>query len=406
MKSKKTLKLIGPIIMVTVMVTMLLVIRCFAREAQPIKIGLLVSLTGALADNGEDMRNGFELYLKEIGHDVAGRRIEVIVADDETQPAKGLTKVRELVEMHKVDLLGGVVHSGVAKAIRNYVHSHKVPLVLGMAGAHELTQDPNLKSAYIYRSSTSAPMADFVGGWYAYTKLGIKKAVVAASDFVAGRDEANGFMKYFKEYGGKVVLEVYPPLETADYSSFLAQISGKAKEANAFWCMFSGAAGIRFIKQYADYGLKKKLPPFISSWAVEEGILPAIGEAALGIKTYVLYSRNIDNPENRMFLTAYKTEYKRNPGEFSEEGYVVAKVYAEAIKAMKGNLSNIDRFMETVGKVKFGAPRGPFMFDKDHNAVRDVYFGEIGKDASGELCTILSGDIVRGVHQYWSPPKK
>jgi branched-chain amino acid transport system substrate-binding protein len=404
MKSEKTFKLIGPIIALTVMATMLLVIRCFASEAQPIKIGFLAPLTGVLADNGDEMRKGFELYLKQIGHKAAGKKIEAIVADDEAKPAVGITKVHELVEREKVNLLGGIVHSGVALAVRDYVHSHKIPLVLGMAGAKIITQDPKIKSHYIYRSSTSAPMADFVGGWYAYTKLGFRKAIVSAPDYVAGHDEADGFMKFFKQLGGKVVLEIYPPFGAADYGPYLSKIVEKAKEADVFWCFFSGTEAVRFVKQYADYGLKEKLTPFLGGFTLEEGILPAIGDVALGIKTYVTYSRNIDNPENRSFVSAYKSEYKSNPGEFSEEGYVVAKVYIEAIKAANGDLSNIDRFVEALGKVKFNAPRGPFRFDKDHNAVRNIYIGEVGKDTNGELSIIIS-EVMPGVHQYWTPPK-
>ncbi len=267
-----------------------------------IKIGFMAPYVGVYTKLGVDMDKGFRLYLDEVGWKAGGRKIEVIKSDTEGKPALGPTKGRELVEKDKVHLLAGIVHSGVAYSIRDYVTEKKIPLILTNAGAPDLTTEK--KSPYIFRVSFANGQQDLAGGWYAFNKLGIKRVAILAPDYSAGHDKAGGFKKYFVASGGKVVKEIYPPLDTQDFAPFLAEIRKVAKEIDGTWAFFAGSGCIRFITQYDEYGLKEAAPLFVIGDTVDDAFLPSMRKAALGIKSYLHYGVTVDNPENKKFIEA------------------------------------------------------------------------------------------------------
>jgi branched-chain amino acid transport system substrate-binding protein len=368
-------------------------------SADSIKIGFMAPYVGVYTKLGKDMDKGFKLYLDEVGWKAGGRKIEVIKTDTEGKPPLGPTKARELVEKDKVNLLAGIVHSGVAYAIRDYVTEKKIPLILTNAGAPKLTTDK--KSPYIFRVSFANGQQDLAGGWYAYNKAGIKKVAIIAWDYSAGHDKANGFMKYFKGSGGKVVKEVYPPLGTQDFAPFLAQLREVAKDIDATWAFIPGSGAIRFIIQYEEYGLKKDVPLFVIGDTVDDAFLPSMRGAALGAKSYLHYGVTVDTPENKKFVPAYFKKYKENPSIFSEQGYVGAKVIVEAINAVKGKVEDTDAFLAAVKKVSFKAPRGPFKFDANQNVIENVYIRVVEK-VDGKLLSVVK-DVIPDVDQHWKP---
>jgi branched-chain amino acid transport system substrate-binding protein len=370
-----------------------------AWSAEPIKIGFMAPYVGVYTKLGIDMDNGFKLYLDEVAWTAGGRKIEVIKSDTEGKPELGPTKARELVEKDKVNLLAGIVHSGVALAIRDYVTEKKIPLMITNAGAPELTAQK--KSPYIFRDSFANGQQDLAGGWYAFNKLGIKKVAMMAPDYSAGHDKANGFMKYFKESGGKVVKEIYPPLATQDYAPFLAEIRKLAKEIDGTWAFFAGSDCIRFVTQYAEYGLKEVAPLFVIGDTVDDSFLPSIRDAALGVKSYIHYGVTIDNPENKKFVEAYRKKYKEDPSMFSEQGYVGARAIVEAVNAVKGKVEDTEPFLEALRKVAFAAPRGPFKFDANQNVIENVYIRKVDL-VQGKPLNVVT-DVVPDVDQNWKP---
>ena len=183
--------------------------RVIAADQPPIKIGFMAPYVGVYAKIGKDMNNGFKLYLEEINSRVGDRRIQLFTEDTEGKPANGLTKAKRLVEKEGVHILSGIIHSGVAYAIRNYVDAHKIPLIITNAGAAKLTAQD--RSRYIFRVSFVNGQQDLAGGWYARKKRGIRKVTVMAPDYSAGHEKAGGFMKTFKSDGTNVIQEIYPP---------------------------------------------------------------------------------------------------------------------------------------------------------------------------------------------------
>jgi branched-chain amino acid transport system substrate-binding protein len=377
-----------------------------ANAAEPIKIGFLAAYTGIFAKPGQDQTDGFKLYLDEIGYKVAGREIVFITEDDESKPEVGPTKTRKLVEKDRINILAGIGHSGVAYAIRDYVHNRKIPLMICVAGATKLTQED--RSPYIFRASFANGQADLAGGWYAYAKLGIRKVIIMFPDYAAGHETASGFKKTFKAMGGEVVTEIYPPLGTTDFGPYLAKVSDYVGKVDRVWMFFAGSDAVRIVAQYSEYGLKEKLKLFVAGNTVEESVLPyalpSQKEVALGVENYFPYDLNIDTPENKRFTKIYREKFGYEPGFYSSGGYNGAKAIVEALKAVKGKIEDKEGFLKALRKVKFEAPMGPFRFDEHQNVVFNVYFRRLEKKG-GEYVNVIT-DKVPGVDQYWMPPKK
>ena len=394
----------------TYLVCFFVVLSCFlnftvSEAASPgkksIRLGLLVPYTGIYASLGRDLTNGIKLYLKQIGGEVNGHEIVLITKDSKGDPATGLTKTRELVENDNAEILTGYVHSGVILAARDYVHTNKIPMVVICGSARAVTQDR--KSPHIFRTIRAGGQQERAAGWYLATKTGIKRAITVYPDYVMGYEGEDGFKTLFTKYGGKIVDSILPAIATADYGPFLGKIADKAKEADAVVCGFSGADGVKFVNQFAAFGLREKIPIWGWSDMVDYSLLPAEGDNAMGFNFYSDWDLTLDLPENRKFVESFRKEYQVDPGIFNQHGYVGAKAICMALEKVGGDLSNMERFLEALRAVKFPSTRGAFYFDKDQNPVNDVYIGKVEK-VDGKIVRRIY-DVVRNVDQHWMGPK-
>jgi branched-chain amino acid transport system substrate-binding protein len=352
------IRLVSAMAILTVMLTPVVL----AAQASPVKIGLLLPYTGVLSVQGIDTTNGLELFLKKIGDKAGGREIQLLKEDDEAKPDVGLTKLKKLVERDRVDFLVGPVSSVVALAIRNYVHDAGVPLIVPVAFTRVLTS-PQQASPHIFRLAETTDQSDYPMGAWMMKHTKYRKVIVMATDFVAGRHAVEAFIAGFKAAGGEIVKEIYAPLNTPDFAPYLTQ-AGSLK-ADAVYAWFAGADAIRFVKQYKEYGLSERLPLTGHGVLTDDTILPAIGDAALGIVTMSSYSAAIDTPENKAFVREYEHAHKTWPSRYSEAGWVAANFIATAIESLKGDLSDKVRVREALRTAlpKIKPPRGPMEFD-------------------------------------------
>jgi branched-chain amino acid transport system substrate-binding protein len=281
------------------------------------------------------------------------------------------------------------------------VTEKKIPLIITNAGAADLTG--KLKSPYIFRVSFANGQTDLAGGWYAYHKMGHKRMSVIAPDYSAGHEKADAFMKTFREAGGKIVDEIYPPLTTTDFGPYLTKIIDKAGENDAVWMFFSGSGAVRLIKQYQEYGLKEKIPLFVQGDTVDDIYFPSMKDSALGAMNYLHYAHTVDTPENRAFVKAYEAKYKEKPWALAYGGYLGAAVIVKALDAVKGDVENRDAFLAALRKVKFNAPAGLFAFDENQNVIINVFIRKVEKAGSGFENKVL--ETIPNVDQEWSPAK-
>jgi branched-chain amino acid transport system substrate-binding protein len=370
---------------------------------EPIKIGVLNAITGPLAVNGSEINEGIKLYWEdEMNNQVAGRAVRLVIEDEEGKPDVGLTKVRKLVESDKVHMVLGPVSSAVAVAIRDYMHERKALLIITQATANHLTNEK--ASPILFRSAMSSYQQEAAGGWYVAAKLGHKKIAVVGLDYVAGHEQTDGFIKTFMESGGQSAEKVLMPLGAMDVAPYIARVQGKAGELDAVVAILWGPSAPQFVKAWQEYGLKGKLPLLSLGETVSESYLRTVGDAALGMVSWMSYTPTIETPENKRFVQAFAKKYRKEPVYNNHLGYLAGKASGEALKAVNANVEDQARFLDALRKVRFEAPGGAFRFDDKQNAVIPTYIRRVEK-VGGKLQNTVF-DVVQDVDQFWKPPKR
>lgn len=376
----------------------LLPVITYGQKADTIKIGHLDPYVGPYAAYGGDSEQGMRLCFDEVGWKVAGKKIELINGDTEANPKVALDKLKKLKEYDKIDILTGVTSSAVGLAIWDYIVSNRIPWIQSTACGDDVFSFTK-RSKYIYRAMYSLAAEESIVAYGAYD-AGYKKGIIGAADYAGGYATAKVFKTAFKEKGGEIVQEFYPPLGTADYSPYLTSL--KVREGDFVWVFLAGADGARFITQYRQYGLEKT-PLFTSSHAIAAEVLPSVGDAALGVIGSSHWFPSLDTPENKKFVMAYKGKFNQDPSLRSFHGYVGARVIVEALKVTKGDVSDLENFLKAVGRVSFQTPNGRFEFEPETNTViQDYYLVKVVKKDSGLDYEILK-KYPRGKAGPWGP---
>ncbi len=340
---------------------------------EPVKIGVLLPYTGVIAVQAQDNTRGFELYLKQIGGQAGGHPIAVIKEDDQATPDVGLTKLRKLVDRDRVDVIFGPVHSGVALAIREHIHNNKVPWVIPQAPVREFTAPTPLATPTIVRLNETYDQATVTQARWLLKNTRHRRFIILASNFPAGRETADAFKAGIREGGGHIVKEIYPPFATPDYSPFISQID--PSQADAVYAWVAGADAVRLVKQYAEFGLKDRLPLYGYATLTDDVILPAVGDAALGLLTIGAYTSQLNNPANAKFVKEYEAAHGILPSRYSETGYTGAQIIVKAVQLLKGDLKDreavVRALREAAGQIE--SPRGPVKLDKYGQMIPTMY---------------------------------
>ncbi len=361
----------------------------------PIKIGLLAPLTGPFAQIGKDMVAGSELYLDEIGRQVAGRRIEVIVGDTEGNPATALTKARKLVEQDRVHLLTGGLLASTGYALHPYVDAQKIPATYPVMASDDLTQRKLARWVVRTGWSSSQPMHPF-GNWVAKT-LKYRKVATIGMDYAFGWETIGGFQRSFEEAGGQIVQKIWTPLNTNDFAPYLAQIR---KDVDAIFALFLGRLALQFGKQYQESGLKWRIPLIGGGTFTDEHVLPSMGDEMIGVITALHYSAAIETPANKRFAQAFEARAGKSSSYYSEATYTNARWIVEAVKAVKGNVENREAFLAALRKVELpDAPRGPITVDRYGNPVQNIYVRKVER-AGGKLQNTVI-QTFPSISQFW-----
>jgi branched-chain amino acid transport system substrate-binding protein len=380
-----------------VLAVALLVVPALApAQKGPIKIGLLIPETGPLAANGKDMANGFQLFFEEQGWKLAGREVKLITEDDEGKPPTGLAKARSLVESQGVHVVVGPLSAAVGYAVAPYVDGKKVPTIFPIVSAEDITQ--RKRSPYIVRTGWSSAQPSHPFGKWVYDTLNYKKVAMIGYDFAFGWEVAAGFQRTFEEAGGQVVQKLWPPLNTPDFAPYLAQLR---RDVDAIYCVFSGADALRFSKQYAEAGLKGKLPLIGGGTFTDEHVLRTMGDEVLGVITALHYSAALTTPANRRFAQAYEAKFKQIPSYYSEGTYVAGIALKAALEGIGGDIENADKFLGALRRVDLSdAPRGAMRFDDFGNPIQSIYVRRVEK-VGGRLQNSVIHTFP-AVSQFWT----
>jgi branched-chain amino acid transport system substrate-binding protein len=362
----------------------------------PVKLGLLVPQTGPLAANGKDMINGLQLFLEEHQARLAGREIKLIIEDDEGKPATRLTKARSLVESQGINVLMGPLSAAVGYALSPYIESKKTPTLYPIVSSEDLTQ--RKRNPYIVRTGWSSAQPSHPFGKWVDDTLRYKKVAMIGYDFAFGWEVAAGFQRTFEEAGGQVVQKLWPPLGNADYAPYISQIR---RDVDAVYAVFSGADALRFVKQYAEAGLKERLPLIGGGTLTDEHVLRTMGDEALGIVTALHYSAALQTPANRKFAAAYEAKFKQVPSYYSEGTYVAGLALKAALEAIGGEAENGEKLVAVLRRVDLSdSPRGPLKFDDFGNPIENVYVRKVEKVQGRLQNTVIH--TFPNVSQFWT----
>ncbi len=362
----------------------------------PIKVGLILPETGPLAANGKDMANGMQLFFEEQGFKLAGREIKLVIEDDEGKPPTGLAKARSLVESQGVHVLVGPLSAAVGYAVAGYVNDKKVPTIFPIVSAEDITQ--RKRSPYIIRTGWSSAQPSQPFGKWTYDNLGYRKIAMIGYDFAFGWEVAGGFQRTFEDAGGQVMQKLWPPLNTADFAPYLAQLR---RDVDAVFCVFSGADALRFAKQYSEAGLKGKLPLIGGGTFTDEHVLRTMGDEVLGVVTALHYSAALPSPANRKFVQAYEAKFKQVPSYYSEGSYVGGLALKAALEATGGDIENAEKFLGAMRRVDLSeAPRGPIRFDDYGNPVENIYVRKVERIGGRLQNTVIH--TFPSVSQFWT----
>jgi branched-chain amino acid transport system substrate-binding protein len=372
-------------------------LRARAQGAEPIRVGLLTVRTGPLASGGLDMERALVMYLKERDNTLAGRKVELIVADTAGAPATARTKTQELVEKNDVHCLIGPLAAFEALAIDDYIRDKQMP-VLGVAAAEDITQrHPN---PWLVRATSSSAQCAHPMGDYCAKELKYKTMITIADDLAYGHEMTAGFQRVFEDNGGKIVQKLFPPLTAPDYGTYISQLTS----ADAIFLGFAGSNGFRFLRQFNEYGLQDKLTPVGGMTALDEAVLRNMGDEALGIVTTCWYSAELDNPQNKIFAPAFRAENKYDPGFYAAATYTEGAVLEAALKTVNGKIEDRPGFMAALRATHVDTVRGPVRFDQFGNVIGNVYIRKVTRKDGRLVNSVIK--TYPDVSQFWTYDQK
>ncbi|MDB5516722.1 MAG: Amino acid/amide transporter substrate-binding protein family [Tardiphaga sp.] len=365
----------------------------FGQGSGPVRVGLLAAKTGPLASGGIDMELALNMFLKERDNTLAGRKIELIVADTAGVPATARTKAQELIEKNDIHCLIGPLAAFEALAIADYLTEKGMP-TLGVAAAEDMTQ--RHPSPWFVRLTATAAQCAYPLAEYSAKELKYKKIVTIADDFAYGHEMCAGFQRVFEDNGGKIIQKIFTPLSTPDYGSYVAQV----KSADAIFLGTAGSNGFRFLRQFIEYGLKDKMAVIGGMTALDESVLRNMGDEALGILTTSWYSAELDNKSNKAFAPAFRKQFKYDPGYYAGGTYVAGQVLEAALKTTGGKAEDKKALMAAIKSDNVDTIRGPVKFDDLGNVVGDAYIRKVTRSDGRLVNSVIK--TYPSVSQFWT----
>ena len=359
-----------------------------AWAGDTIKIGFVSTFSGPTAVIGNDMRNSFELALDHLGRKMDGKPVEVIYEDDGQKPDVGKQKTEKLVQSDKVDFIAGYICSNVLLASLKTAVDSQTILVSANAGPSQLAGD--LCSPYVFSTSWQNDQTPAAMGLYMNQK-GVKSVFLIGPNYAAGKDMLAGLKSTFK---GEVKGEEYTVWPSQlDFSAELSK--ARASGAESIFVFYPGAAGVQFLNQYAQAGLKQQMPLY-TAFTVDELSLPLQKDNALGVPGAQEWVNDLPNDQNKKFVEDYRRKYPGlRPTYYGAQAYDAAQLINSAVVAVKGDTSKKDAIKAEMEKANFKSLRGPFKYGNNHIPIQNFYLQDVVKDDKGELSLKTVATIVK-----------
>jgi len=358
-------------------------------QQKTVKIGFISSFSGPVAAIGNDMRNSFELALDHLGRKVGGMPVEVIYEDDQIKPEVGVQKTQKLIESDKVDFMVGYIWSNVALASLKPLVDSKTITFITNAGASQISGE--LCSPYVFTTSWNNDQTPQAVGLYMNQK-NVKTAFLIGPNYAAGKDMLEGVASTFK---GQIVgreLTAWP--NQLDFSAELSK--ARAAKPDAILAFYSGGAGVQFVTQYAQSGMKGQIPLY-TAFTIDELSLPRLKDLAVGIPGAQQWVNDLPNETNKRYVADYRARwYNTYPSFYGSQTYDAATLLDSALTATKGDMSNKDALRKAIEKADFKSVRGNFKFGPNHIPIQNFYLQDVVKEGDDyrlkTVATIVEND--------------
>ena len=356
-------------------------------QQKTVKIGFISTFSGPVAAIGNDMKNSFELGLDQHGRKLGGLPVEVIYADDQLKPEVGVQKTQELIESDHVDFVVGYIWSNVLLASLKPLVDSKTMTVVTNAGPNQLAGE--LCSPYVFSTSWQNDQTPAAVGRYMNEK-GVKTAFLMGPNYAAGKDMLAGVQTTFK---GQIVgqeLTRWP--DQLDFSAELSK--ARAAKPDAIFAFYPGGAGVQFVTQYVQAGLKGQIPLY-TAFTIDDLSLPRLKDLAVGVPGAQEWVNDLPNDANKKYVADYKAKYHVSPSFYGAQTYDAVGLIDSAITAVKGDLGNKDGMRKAMEKADFKSVRGDFKFGNNHIPIQNFYLQDAVKNADGSYALKTVALIVK-----------
>lgn len=345
-------------------------------QSGPIKIGVVTPLSGTYTPIGQQVRWGLELAAKEINAagGVAGRQVALVFEDEEANPSVAVQKAEKLFQVEKVDFLTGTVNSGSTLAVAQLAERNNKLAATTVSFADSITTDkcsPNMFRVNARAEQQSVALA----AWLAKEKPKAK-VYYLGPDYEMGRSTVAAFKSSAEKTGSATGGEVFAPLDSKDYTQYFGQI--RATRPQVLYTSVAGNDTVRLLTQLQDFGLLTGLTVVGASGTVTSQNITAIGAAAEGFATGVGYSPQIDSPENKTFVAAFRAANKTDPDLYGADSYGLLFAYKAAVE--KAGSTETDKVREALRGLSWQTPQGAKTIRAgDHQAMQPMYVVRVTK---------------------------
>ncbi|GAA0574942.1 ABC transporter substrate-binding protein [Caenispirillum bisanense] len=354
---------------------LLLATAAAAQAADPVKVGMVTTLSTGAGYLGDHVRKGFELALEQAG---VADRVTLLVEDDGLDPGTATQLTERMVERDGVKIMTGAIFSNVAmatipKLVRNYdilyVSPNAGPAPLAGKGCHP---------RYFNTAYQNDNFAEVMGKYA--NEQNLKRVYLMAPNYQAGKDSIGGFKRFFK---GEVVGEVYTKLNQTDYAAEIAEL--RAANPDAVYFFYPGGMGINFMKQFAQAGLADKVVALGPAFSFDDTLLDAVGDAAIGFFNGSQWSPDLDVAANKTFVDGYKAKFSEYPTLYAAQGYDTAQAIVAALQKTDWSTADMDALAAAMKQADFPSVRGEFAFGNNNHPIQDIYVREVFKDDTGNV---------------------
>lgn len=355
-------------------------------QADELRIGLVTTLSGSGATAGVEIRDGFLLGVEMSGGRLGGLDTHIVEADDQQKPEVGVALANRMVERDRVHIVAGVVWSNVALAMMPTLAASRTFFVSANAGPSPLAGSQC--NPFFFNVSWSVDAMGEAAG-EAARRDGHRRVHTIAPNYQAGRDIVAGFKR---RYGMPLAGETYTALGQLDYAAEIAKLRAEAPEA--LFVFLPGGMGINFLKQYEQAGLRGTLPMIGPGFSFDQDTLPAVGNAALGVRNVLQWSQDFDNPASRAFVAAFAARFGRQPSYYAAQAYDAARLIDGAVRKRGGDLSDKAALRAALASAPFDSVRGPFRFNVNQFPIQTYHLREVVTLPDGSVGNRTLGTVL------------